>query len=104
MSFPNTENTKVMLNGEPHLIRFENGMTGIGSRIFWIDNKKYCDGAITISDDIKDGGHFLYRMKWRNTPWDEIFYLIGESYNDRFLAATKDSEWQEPRLFSVPKQ
>lgn len=92
-------NTPVTIDGRQHLVRFENGMTGIGSRRFWINNKDYSDRAVRQSADLTKGNHFLYRMKWRDTPWDWVYIFIHE---DELSTLLSDSQsWREPRKTDI---
>lgn len=78
MNFDYLENTKILINGKEHLIRFENGMTGIGSRGCWIDDKKLPYNVLRQSEDIEDGNHYIYIILWRKNPWDKALILISE--------------------------
>ena len=40
MYFDYTENTEILIDNKKHKIRMFNGMSGIGSRKYWIDDKK----------------------------------------------------------------
>jgi len=39
MNFEYTENTPILINNKHYAIRFANGMTGIGARECWINEK-----------------------------------------------------------------
>jgi len=99
MDFDLITNTPVTINGKRHLVRFENGMTGIGSRRFWIDDKEYQDNAVRQTDDITQGNHFLYKIKWRNTPWDRVYLFISEKYESYLLS--EGQSWREPKKIEI---
>ena len=71
-----------------------NGMTGIGSREYWIDDKKQHHNIVMQSQDITKGNHEIYTIKWRDTPWDKIDIIIHES-EVPFLLSNENS-WREP--------
>jgi hypothetical protein len=86
--------TPISIDGKPHTVKFENGMTGIGSRDFWLDGKNFgMFNAVIQSDDLTEGNHFLYLMKWRDTPWDKVYIFISEKYLP-LLLEEKES-WRE---------
>ncbi len=95
MTFDHLENTKITIAGREHYIRFENGMTGIGSRKYWIDDKIQFQNSLRQSEDITKGNHFIYRIKWRDTPWDKADLIISEKELPKLL--NKENEWREPQ-------
>jgi hypothetical protein len=102
MNFPYIDNTPITLNGKPHIVRFENGMTGIGSRKFWLDNKEYFRNGVFHTEDITQGNHLLYLIKWRDTPWDKVYLFIAEKYENELLV--KENSWREPRKIEVEEK
>jgi hypothetical protein len=93
MDFDLLVDTPVMIDNKIHQVRFANGMTGIGSRDFWIDGKKYSDGVMQ-TPDITKGNHFLYSFLWRDNPWDRIYIFIAESELPVLL--NEDESWRKP--------
>ena len=95
MSFDLLENTPVKIDGKSHFVRFENGMTGIGSRAFWVDDKSYSYRAVRQSGDLTKGNHHLYLIKWRNQPWDKVYIFIHHKFEKQLLS--EEESWREPR-------
>ena len=93
--FRYVEDTPVLLNGKRHMIRMENGMTGIGSREWWLDGEKMHSRILQQSDNISDGEHQIYYFKWRDTPWDKCYIIVSHDEVPKLLA----QQWREPRLF-----
>lgn len=94
-----TTDTPCNLNGNPHRVRMEAGMTGIGSRAFWIDGKKQTNDCVTQTSNISDGPHFLYLIKWRDTPWDRVAIIVAESEVSWLM--DEANAWREPRLLKI---
>lgn len=94
MNFNYITNTEVTIDNKKHYIRMYNGMTGIGSREYWIDDKKQHHNIVMQSQDITKGNHEIYTIKWRDTPWDKIDIIIHES-EVPFLLSNENS-WREP--------
>lgn len=94
MNFNYITNTEVIIDNKKHYIRMYNGMTGIGSREYWIDDKKQHHNIVMQSQDITKGNHEIYTIKWRDTPWDKIDIIIHES-EVPFLLSNENS-WREP--------
>lgn len=94
MNFNYITNTEVTIDNKKHYIRMYNGMTGIGSREYWIDDKKQHHNIVMKSQDITKGNHEIYTIKWRDTPWDKIDIIIHES-EVPFLLSNENS-WREP--------
>lgn len=88
-------NTRVQIYGKYHVIRFENGMTGIGSRKYWVDDKEQFNKCVRQSTDLEKGNHYIYSMKWRDTPWDRVDIIISEDLIAVLLA--EENKWREPR-------
>lgn len=86
--------TPVTIDGKTHMVRFQDGMTGIGSRSFWIDGKKYPRNALRHTDDLTKGNHFLYLIKWRDVPWDKCYLFIQE--DALLVLLNDDNSWREP--------
>lgn len=94
MGFNYIENTTIKIDGIEHQIRFEKGMTGIGSRAYWIDDVKQSNNSVRQSKDITNGNHFIYTIKWRDTPWDRVDIIISE---EEFpIIMSEENEWREP--------
>lgn len=87
--------TEVTIDGAPHMVRFENGMTGIGSRRFWIDGREYQHGGVRQSADLTQGNHALYLIRWRDTPWDLVYIFIHEDEVPWLLS--EENAWRKPR-------
>jgi hypothetical protein len=102
MKFDLIENTPVVIDSKENLVRFENGMTGIGSRRFWINDEEYGYNAVRQTDDITQGNHSLYLIKWRDTPWDKVYLFISEKYVPDLLS--EDNRWREPKKIEVLTQ
>ena len=88
------QDTEITLSGEKHILRMEQGMTGIGSRDYWIDGRKGNRHCVTQSVDLTQGNHFIYKIKWRDTPWDRVDIIIQESELPTLL--TEENKWREP--------
>ena len=97
--FDMTNDTAVTIEGRKRMVRFENGMTGIGSRRFWIDGKEYPYGGVRQSADLTQGNHFLYLFKWRDQPWDKLYVFIHEDHLDGLL--DESQAWREPKRVDV---
>lgn len=97
--FDLTANTPITIDGKIHNVRFYDGMSGIGSRIFWIDDQKYSREAVRHTEDLTSGNHLLYLIKWRDTPWDKVFMFIHEKYEDELLS--DENIWREPKKISL---
>ncbi len=98
--FPYTTNTQITLDGKPHTVRFYDGMSGIGSREFWLNGRRYPLGAVTQSADLTDGNHLLYLMKWRDTPWDKLYIFVHEDELETLLS--EENAWREPTKVQIP--
>jgi hypothetical protein len=88
------EDIPVTINGTVFKVRFENGMTGIRSRVVWINNKKF-GNAVLHTDDLTVGNHLLYSIRWRDSTWDKVLIFISESLIDELI---NDNKWREPIL------
>lgn len=97
--FDYTENTPVMIDNKIHMVRFYDGMTGIGSRDFWVDDKKYSHGAVRQTENLTRGNHFLYLIKWRDQPWDLVYIFISEEQLPVLLS--EENSWREPKKIEV---
>lgn len=95
------ENTEMIINGEKHLLRFENGMTGIGSRRGFIDNREFSDNFVRHSADLTKGNHFLYRMRWRDNPWSYVYILIAEEFEADLLS--EENKWRDIKKIELSK-
>ncbi len=91
--------TPVLLNGKTRMVRCYNGMTGIGSRDTWVDGQKLFYNTVRQTDNITDGPHFLYVIKWRDTPWDKVAVIIRESEVPFLLS--DENKWREPYLYNL---
>ena len=100
INFKYTTNTEITIDNEKHYVRMDNGMTGIGSRGYCIDDKKQFRNAVIQSQDITKDNHEVYSIKWRDNPWDKIDIIIHET-EVPFLLSPENS-WREPtkRYFS----
>lgn len=94
MPFDYIENTEITINGEKHLIRFENGMTGIGSRRYWIDDREQSKNSVRQTSDITNGNHYIYTIKWRDTPWDKVDIIVSE--DELPIILHENNKWREP--------
>lgn len=103
MKFKYTENTKVTIDGEEMLIRFENGMTGIGSRTYWINDVQQSKRAVFHTEDVEKGNHLIYKIKWRDDPYSYVDVIIHEDFENELL--TDENKWREPikRQFPLEK-
>ena len=99
MEFKYTENTTVLIDGGQHQLRFENGITGIGSRMYWINDKKQSRRAVFQSPNITKGNHFIYKIKWRKTPYDWVDIIIHEDHLNILLG--DDQKWRKPSKRSI---
>jgi hypothetical protein len=97
--FDMTTNTSVLIDGKIHMVRFYPGMTGIGSREFWIDNKKFYPCAVRHTDNLEKGNHFLYLIKWRDNPWSKVYIFIKEDYLHELL--NENNSWREPQKINL---
>jgi len=100
MEFSYIKDTEVLIDNKKHIIKMENGMTGIGSRSFRLDGIKEHLNIVTQSPDITKGNHFLYIMKWRDTPWDKVYILIHE--DELPILLSDENKWREPKKQEVP--
>lgn len=100
--FKYTTNTPVLIDGVKHYISMENGMTGIGSRAYWVDDKKQFRNCVTQSADLTKGNHFIYTIKWRDTPWDKVDIIIHEDEEGILLG--EDAAWREPTKRTFKQQ
>lgn len=94
MTFKYTNDTEVTIDGSQHIIRMYDGMTGIGSRDWWLDGKEQLRNVVTQSADLTQGNHFVYTIKWRDTPWDKVDIIIHEDHLDELL--NEENAWREP--------
>ena len=78
MSFKYTENIQITIDGKKHLVKMEDGMTGIGSRGFWLNHVKEYRNLVIHSKDLAKGNHFLYTIKYGDCPWEKVDILIAE--------------------------
>jgi len=89
-----TEDTPVIIDNEKHTLRFENGMTGIGSRRFWIDGHfASCERAWVYTD--LDGNLQIYLIRWRDTPWNDVVYLFIKD-TDAHVLFEERNKWRKP--------
>lgn len=95
MSFDLITDTTITLNDKPHTVRFENGMTGIGSRGCWLDGHELIFNAVRHTDNLTKGNHLLYLIKWRDNPWSKIYIFINEKYEKELLSP--ENAWREPQ-------
>ena len=98
MNFKYTENTSCNIDNKPVSIRCENGMTGIGSRRFWINNKAQSDNLIIFSEDISNGNHSLYYGYWGSRPWDTCYFLVADKEKEDFIKAFNNNK----NVYGVP--
>lgn len=97
-----SEITPVIIDGVKHNIQMCEGMTGIGSRMYWIDGKKQLRNCVTQSADLTQGNHFIYKMNWRENPWDTVDIIIHED-ELTFLLDEKQPKWRNPiKLTFIP--
>ena len=97
--FDMTTNTPVTIDGKIYMVRFYPGMSGIGSRKFWINDKDFYPDAVRHTDDLETGNHFLYLMKWRDTPWDKVHVFIKEELLQDLI--NDQNAWREPRKINL---
>lgn len=95
MNFSYTENTPITIDNKKHFVRMYNGMSGIGSRRYWIDDREQFNNAVTQSEDLTKGNHEIYQIKWRDTPWDTIDIIIHE--NEVPFLLSEENAWREPK-------
>ena len=94
MNFEYTADTAVNIDGVSHLIRMENGMTGIGSRQYYIDGERQYLHCVLHTPDLTHGEREIYRIKWRDTPWDLVDIIISKDCVPELLA--DERKWMEP--------
>lgn len=88
--------TPVIIDGEEHIIQMGEGMTGIGSRSYSIDGKRQSRNCVTQSADISVGNHSIYKINWRENPWDTIDIIIHDDEVPFLLDKEKQPEWRNP--------
>lgn len=88
--------TPIIIDGKPHTIRMEQGMTGIGSRHYWINGESRSERCATQSADLTKGNHFIYRINWRENPWDTLDLIISEEELPMLLDRELQPEWRNP--------
>lgn len=93
--FDYVTDTEITLGGNRHVVRFADGMTGIGSRRYWLDGREGFHDAVRQTADITKGNHFLYDIKWRDNPWDRVHIFIHEDELPALLS--EENRWREPR-------
>jgi len=86
--------TQVLIDGQSRTIQMENGMTGIGSRTYYVDGKNQFHRCVTQSEDLTNGNHAIYTIKWRDTPWDKVDVIIHEAELPVLLS--EENKWREP--------
>jgi hypothetical protein len=101
MEFSYIEDTKVMIDGKYHMIKMENGMTGIGSRSWWLNGDRKSPNIVTQSGDISKGNHELYLINWRENPWDKVYIIIHEDEVPKLLNKQEQPEWRNPRKINL---
>jgi len=89
-----SEPTEVIIVGQPHVVQMAEGMTGIGSRAYYVDGKAMFRDCVTQSEDLASGNHSVYTIKWRDTPWDRVDIIIHESEVPWLLS--DENKWREP--------
>jgi hypothetical protein len=94
MAFKYTENTQIEIDGKKHYIAMYDGMSGIGSRTYWLDNEKQLHDIVTHSEDITKGNHYLYTIKYGECPWEVVDILIDSKLETDLL--NEESSWREP--------
>jgi len=99
MNFKYTDDTEITIDGNKHIIRMYEGMTGIGSRYYWIDGKKRMRNCVTQSEDLRKGNHFIYTIKWRDNPWDKVDIIIHEDELSNLLS--EENKWREPEKVTL---
>lgn len=99
MDFNYITDTEILIDNEKHIIRMGNGMTGLGSRTFWLDGIENPFNIVTQSADITKGNHFLYVIKL--TPFDKAYILIHEDEVSELLSDA--NKWREPELVNTNK-
>lgn len=91
----------VLIDGKLHIIEMEKGMTGIGSRRYWLDGKKMSRNCVTQSLDITEGNHFIYKINWRENPWDTVDIIIHENETPFLLDENKQPSWRNPVKLNI---
>lgn len=86
MKLKYTENTLCIINNKEYSIRCEDGMTGIGSRKFWLNDVEQCYNIIICTNDVSEGNHLLYLTYWDNVPWKRDFFLIDKEDEELLLS------------------
>jgi hypothetical protein len=69
-------------------------MTGIGSRRYWVDDKEQRNNSLRQSSEITKGNHFIYRINWRDNPWDRADLIISEEELPNLL--NEQNKWRNP--------
>ena len=78
LQFPYTENTSINIDGEVKKIKFFNGMSGLGSRKFWLDDKEpFMLDSCIIHSDIDENKD------------EEFVFILLEEYHKRLILITK---------------
>ena len=90
----------VLIDGIRRSLWRDDGMTGIGSRDFSIDGKKFPYGIVQHSEDVTAGNHFLYLINWRERPWDKVYIIISEDHVSHLLEGQPD--WRNAQKVSLP--
>lgn len=93
--------TPIMINGKLRTIRMEQGMTGIGSRAYWVDGKRSSRKCVLQSGDLTKGNHFIYRINWREG--DTVDIVIHEDEVPFLLDKNIQPEWINPVNISDTK-
>jgi len=101
MNLKYIRDTEIIIDNKKHFICMENGMTGIGSRRYWINDKKQDRNAVIQSEDLTKGNHEIYTIKWRDTPYDKIDIIIHE--NEVPFLLNEENAWRNPtkRFFNA---
>jgi hypothetical protein len=99
--WPYAINTPVKINGKVRLIRLEEGMTGIRSRTYYIDNKKQYPNCVLQTEDLTKGNHFIYRINWGENPWDIVDIIISEDEVPYLLNKEVQPKWRNPILKDI---
>jgi hypothetical protein len=77
----------------------EDGMTGIGSRRYWLNGREGFKNLVLQSEDIEKDNHFLYRLKWRDDHISFVHLLICES--ELGLLLSEENEWRCPEKIII---
>ena len=104
MKFKYTDDTKVMIDGKYHTVKMYPGMTGIGSRDWWLDGNRKLKNIVTQSRDLTKGNHELYIINWRENPWDTVYILIHENEVPFLLDKEKQPSWRNPEKINLTQQ